>query len=312
MGQTVPNGVVMRHVLERVIASSLLLFVSCHTSLAQTEHQSSGEREVSIESFVVSGTRAVDSAELAEITNTLSGSRFSDDAEELKERIRNEFQDRGYFKVEVEHLDIKVIDPLASPKPVRLEAEVSEGPLCRLSGIDFTGNHAFSSDVLRAMLPLKAGDVFKTSKIASGLDSIRSLLSSRGFLDSVFIPEDHLESGSSVNLNIEVQEGPQYRMGKLEVVGPPEVAEKLQTQWELVPGKIFDAGYVKTFLEENSSLLPADFTQANGVELFKDCGDATVSVHLHLTHDPQHDALDRAKPTDCDDPDDPKKDEAKK
>jgi outer membrane protein assembly factor BamA len=49
-----------------------------------------------------------------------------------------QFQDRGYFKAEVEKLDIKVIDPLASPKPIRMEAQVNEGARYRLSTIDFT------------------------------------------------------------------------------------------------------------------------------------------------------------------------------
>jgi hypothetical protein len=58
---------------------------------------------------------------------------------------------------------------------------------------------------------------------------------------------------------------------------------------------------VRTFLESNSSLLPADFSESNGVKLLKDCSDATVAVHLHLTQDPQHDAQDQANHVDCDD-----------
>lgn len=86
--------------------------------------------------------------------------------------MRSQFQDHGYFQVVVEKFEIKVIDPLASPKPVRLEAEVSEGPLCRLSSIDFTGNHSVSSKDLRTMFPIKTGDVFKKAKIAEGLKTM--------------------------------------------------------------------------------------------------------------------------------------------
>jgi hypothetical protein len=111
-----------------------------------------------------------------------------------------------------------------------------------------------------------------------------------------------LDSRGTVNLSIEVQEGPQYRMDKIEVVGAPETVEKLQARWKLGPGVIFKPAYLNTFLEKNHSLLPADFTQANGVELFTDCRDATVSVHFHLTYDPQHAALDRAKHVDCSPP----------
>jgi outer membrane protein assembly factor BamA len=297
----------MRRVLAWVIVVAALLFASCPTGLSQTENHASCGPKIVVESLVISGTRAIDSAELAEITNSMSGSTFNDDAEELRERIRSEFQNHGYFSAEVQKLDIKVVDPLASPKPVQMEAEVSEGPLCRLSAIDFTGNHALSSQELRAEFPLKTGDVFARAKIAGGLESMRRLYRSRGFLETDFIPDVPSDSASTAKLNIKVQEGAQYRMDKLEIVGPPEVAERLQTRWELAPGAIFDATYVKTFLEKNSSLLPANFTESNGVTLFKDCSDATVSVHLYLTQDPQHAALDRSKHVDCSPPADKKK-----
>jgi len=292
---------VIRSVLERIVVVSALLFVLYQGSVAQTEGESSNHRKIVVESFVISGTRSIDTAELAEITNSMAGSRFNDDEEELQERIRAQFQDRGYFTAELQKLDIKVIDPLAYPKRVRLEAQVTEGPRCRLSSIDFIGNHALSSAALRAKFPIKSGDYFGRSKIAEGLEAMRKLYGSLGFLNSIFIPGTNLDSSSTVKLNIEVREGTQYRMGKLEVLAPPEVAEKLQAGWKLEPGAVFNHDYVETFLDKNHSLLPADFTPSNGVELIEDCPDATVSVHLHLTHDPQHEALDRAKHVNCSD-----------
>ena len=128
---------------------------------------------------------------------------------------------------------------------------------------------------------------------------MREVYGSRGFLEAIFIPNVNLDSSSTVKLNIEVREGPQYRMDKLEIVGSPETADKLQVRWELQAGKIFDAGYVATFLDKVRLLLPADFTQENGVQLFTDCNDGTVAVHIHLTADAQHAALDRAKHVEC-------------
>jgi outer membrane protein assembly factor BamA len=149
----------MSRIFAWIIVVSVFLSVSCRTGFTQNENQSQGEGKVRVDSIVISGTRTIDSAELAEITNRMSGSTFSDDAKELGGRIRNQFQEHGYYAAEVQKLEIKVIDPLASPKPVRLEAQVSEGPLCRLSGIDFTGNHAVSSQELRALFPIKTEDV---------------------------------------------------------------------------------------------------------------------------------------------------------
>ena len=295
----------IRWFLHDVIVISALLSLS-QSGHAQTNDQSLNEslndRKVEVESLVISGTQQIDSAELAEITDSMSGSTFNDDADELGERIRAQFQDRGYFKAEIEKLDIKVIDPLASPKPVRLEAKVSEGPRFRLSNIEFTGNHALGAQALRAKFPIKIGDKCARSKIATGLESMRDIYASHGFLDVVSIPATSFDSSSTMKLNIEVQEGTQYRMDRLEISGPPEDAEKLQVRWEMAPGAVFDASYVETFLEKNRSLLPLDFTQANGVQLFPDCRDATVSVHLHLTPDAQHAALDRTKHVECSKP----------
>ena len=277
---------------------SVLLFFSFQSSFAQTRNESPNDRKVVIESFVISGTQVVDSAEVAKITGSMTGSTFNDDAEELRERILAQFQDHGYFTAEIKQIDIKVIDPLASPKPVRLEAQVNEGPRCRLSRIEFTGNHGLTSQELRAKFAIKTGDEFAKSKIAGGLEGMRDLYSSRGFLESVFIPDTKLDSRSSVKLTITVQEGSQYRMDKLEISGPPEVAEKLQMRWELAAGSIFNSTYVETFLEKNHFLLPETFTR-DGVQLFTDCRDGTVSVHIHLTQDPKHVALDRTKHVDC-------------
>ncbi len=297
----------MHSVLVFVATLAVLLSISFQGGLGQTDSQSRDGRKIVVESFVILGTRTVDSVELADITNSIAGSTFTDDSEELQARIRAQFQDRGYYQAEIRHLDINAIDPLASPQTVRMEAEVSEGPRCRLTRIEFTDNHAFSSDELRAKFTMKVGDVFARSKVAAGLASMRKLYGSRGYLESAFTMGDHLDSSTTVKLDINVSEGPQYRMDKLEISGPADVAEKLQTRWELALGAIFDASYVKAFLEKNSSLLPADFIQANGVEPFMDCDDATVSVHLHLTQDPQHAALDRTKHVECPPPSEKKK-----
>jgi outer membrane protein assembly factor BamA len=295
----------MRRVLESLIVV-LLLFLFCQSGFAQTQIPSTDGRKILVDSLIISGTRTIDAAELAEITGSISGSEFEDDSDEMQERIRDQFQNHGYFQVEVGKFEIKVLDPLASPKLVRLEADVNEGPLCRLSTIDFTGNHFTTTEELRVMFPLKTGDVFEKAKIAGGLESMMKSMGAHGLLDSTSVPTTTF-SGSTVKLGIDIQEGPQYHMGKLEVIGPAEAADKLQARWTLDPGAVFDRSYVRKFLEENSSLLPANFIEEDGMKILKNCSDSTVSVHIHLVSDPQHDALDRAKPTDCGDPDEKKK-----
>ena len=89
------SEVSMRLSLKLTEVISVLLFVSFQSSSAQIRNESSNDRKIVIESFVISGTQALDSAGLAEITNSMAGSTFTDDAEELQERVRAQFQDRG-------------------------------------------------------------------------------------------------------------------------------------------------------------------------------------------------------------------------
>ena len=78
------------------------------------------------------GTQTVSATELAGITGELTGSCFNDDSDEMGERVRALFQDRGYFMVEVKSVKLKAGDPLGNPKPVAMEADVTEGPKFKL------------------------------------------------------------------------------------------------------------------------------------------------------------------------------------
>ena len=255
--------------------------------------------QITIDSLLVSGTRNIDSAELAEIVDTMAGSTFDDESDEVQERILSAFQDRGYFQAEVKNLDIHNKDPLASPKTVQITVIVNEGARFRLSDVDFQGNVALSSRKLRAILPLKTGDIFAKNKIAGSFDGIRKLYSDHGYLDLSLLPDAIPDSGSTAELKLDFKEGVQYRLDKLEILGPPEVAEKLQLQWHLAPGAVFNRSYLETFFSKNSSLLPVDFTQSSNIVLIKNCPQARVSVHLHLISDSRHEALDRSNQIPC-------------
>jgi outer membrane protein assembly factor BamA len=60
--------------------------------------------------------------------------------------------------------------------------------------------------------------------LLAGSDSLRNLYGTEGFLDSAAIPDTKFASNATVNLNISTQEGPQYHMGKLDIVAEEELA----------------------------------------------------------------------------------------
>ena len=87
--------------------------------------------------FTIAGTQTISATELAGMTGELTGDCFDDDSDEMGERVRAVFQDRGYFTVEVKSVKFKAGDPLGIPKPVTMEAEVAEGPKYKVGAITF-------------------------------------------------------------------------------------------------------------------------------------------------------------------------------
>lgn len=264
------------------------------------DHRTTKNSGLLITDFTISGTQTLSSDQLTTIASELVGSCFDENSDELEERVRSSFKNRGYFNAQVKILRIQPSDSIAVPKPVVLEADVLEGPLYRLAEIGFVGNHAVSTPALRSGFPLKKGDRFGRDKIASGLDALRDLYVSSGFIDFTAIPDTRNLSNATVILSVSVMEGQQYHMGKLEIFAKKEVADRLRTEWQLPEGAVFDLTYLDKYIGSNRSLLPTGF-QREHMQLVRDCRDATVDVRLPLdAMDPRSQAV--PKELGCDAP----------
>jgi outer membrane protein insertion porin family len=286
-----------------VLFLPLSIFLSAECAKDQ-DHRSNKNSGLLVADLNVSGTQTLSSDELASITRGLTGSCFDEDLEDLKLRVGGLFIDRGYFGAEVKTLRIKTSDPIAIPKPAMVEAEVLEGPQYRLAEIGFEGNHAFNTDELRSKFPIKKGDLFTRDRIAAGLENLRELYLSRGFLDFTSIPNTQSPSNATVLLSVDIYEGKQFHMGRLDIFAAKELADRLRAGWQLPEGAVFDPAYVNQYVDSNRSLLPPEFQKAH-VQLLRDCGDATVDVSLPIdVADPRTQSPRRS--IECETPDDPK------
>lgn len=272
----------MRNRLLMALAACVLLTPSLHADCA-TDHDFRSDKNsgVLIADFTITGTQTLSSAEVAGMAIKLTGSCFDENSEEIEQRARALFQDRGYFGVEVKSARIKPSDQLAIPKPATLEAEVLEGPRYKLGEIKFVGNQAFSAAELRNAFPLKKGGLFARNGIAAGLNGVRNLYGAGGFLDWTAIPDVQILSNGTVALTVTIKEGPQYHMGELEILAKKELADKLQGEWDLAEGAIFDLAYISKYVSANRSLLPPEFTPSD-VQVIRNCPAASVEVRLPL------------------------------
>ena len=76
------------------------------------DHRSNKKAGILITDFTITGTQTIGATELARITSDFIGSCFDENSEELEERIRASFQERGYFASEGEQPRVQ------TPRPV--------------------------------------------------------------------------------------------------------------------------------------------------------------------------------------------------
>jgi outer membrane protein assembly factor BamA len=262
------------HVLLVVTSFSVFAFAQCASDERSEKHGG-----VVVTDFTINGTTTLDSTELARLSGDFVGSCYNDDSEEMQERLRAGFQEHGYFAAEIKHLTFKPSDPLGTPKPVAVEAEVVEGPKYRLAEITILENHTISTEIIRAEFPLKPGDVFERGKVATGLESLRKLYASKGFLDFTCIPDTEPSSNGTITLKLKVDEGTQYHMGKLEILAGKETAARLRAEWKMAEGIAYDSTYIKKFIEANGSLLPEGFSVRDTRQVMN-CPEGVVALSL--------------------------------
>lgn len=127
---------------------------------------------------------------------------------------------------------------------------VDEGPEFKLGEVKFAGNYASKSADLLKLGKFKTGEAANFEDVAQGVDRIKKRLQRQGYLHVEANVERAIHDKTKiVDLNIRIDEGPQYSFGKLTVEGLDLNGEAaIKKLWGLHPGKPFDAEYPDYFL----------------------------------------------------------------
>jgi len=182
---------------------------------------------------------------------TYDATKLSEDTE----RVRAEFQNRGYFKVLVEDAKTEIRDtghagfhiPLVQPgagKAVDITMPIEEGDRYRLANITFKNNKAVQdAKALRNLFPIKDGDIFARDKIAKGLENLRKAYGQLGYINFTSVPDTTFDDEKkTVNLIIDVDEGKQFRVRRIEFQGNTTTRDKvIRREIALEEGQVYDS-----------------------------------------------------------------------
>jgi len=182
------------------------------------------------------------------IHKTYDATKLSEDAE----RVRNEYQMRGYFKALVEEPKTQVRDtgglhiPLimkGGGKAVDITIPIEEGERYRLGGITFKGNKAIKDPaVLRSLFPMKDGDIFNTDNIRKGLENLRKGYGELGYINFTSVPDTQIDDNKKlIRLEIDLDEGKPFYIRRIEFVGNQTTRDKvIRRELAVEEGGIFN------------------------------------------------------------------------
>ncbi len=161
------------------------------------------------------------------------------------QRLREAYIEKGYYLVEIEPVVKEISDDA-----VELTFDIVENRKVLVSNIDFTGNENIRSSKLRrflqtrqaGILPFMGGGSFNEATLDADSQVLRSVFMEEGYVDAkVSPPRTYLAlDKKTISVSFDIEEGPQYKIGKVKVRGDlvPEEGLTNQALRQIIDGEM--------------------------------------------------------------------------
>src|SRR5262249_7250353 len=115
---------------------------------------------------------------------------------------------------------------------------------------------AFPIDELRALVPMRRGEVFATTKLREGFDALKMRYGKFGYIDFTSTPDFDIDDDNGViNWTLMLDEEKQFMIASVAVLGlNPELERELRAATPV--GQPFDYERILNFFADNKSRLP--------------------------------------------------------
>jgi outer membrane protein insertion porin family len=156
------------------------------------------------------------------------------------------YNEHGYRNAAIVQDSVRFV----SPKKIAIDITVDEGQRFWFRDIHFTGNTKYPEDSLLKILGIQPGDPYNKKKLDSRLymnpsgADISSLYMDRGYLSFNPEPIERVE-GDSIDLEVRIREGKQYRIDEITVAGNTKTFDHvIRREIRTRPGDLFDRSEV--------------------------------------------------------------------
>jgi outer membrane protein insertion porin family len=127
---------------------------------------------------------------------------------------------------------------------------VDEAQSYELGKVVIEGPSPLEPSVLLKAGDFKTGDVANLDRVSQGLERIRLAMRHAGYLEAKVTMDRKLDNDKkAVDVAVHIEAGPQFTMGKLNIVGLDLNGEfEINRIWTMKEGKPFNADYPELFL----------------------------------------------------------------
>jgi hypothetical protein len=194
---------------------------------------------------------------------------------EVKEGLRRAWQERGFFKVEV-NTEANLLTSTSASERVSVLAHINAGQQYRLGEITFKNTGAITNlTALRNLFSLQKGEIFNGVAAAEGLENLRKAYAQAGYINVAVVPQTIVDDQHrTVSLVIDVDEGKQFHITSIDVDGSPVSPDSQNPMFSA--GQIYNERLFRLFLQKHGVPAPPS------LEAYRVLDQAAGMVAIHI------------------------------
>jgi TonB family protein len=197
--------------------------------------------------------------------------------------VRGDFQNRGYFEVNVDGEKSQVVDSTPTQQRVVATFNVKEGDQFRVGEFTFVGFDPSRGPVipvsdLRSQFHLQTGDILNVDELRHGIEAITQLYVARAYIDFTARPNFTIDrQGHAIAMTLTLSEGIQYRIGSITVRGL-DAATTAKLQSLLPQGSLYNPSAVRELVAEGNAVSGANLKFETDAHLTRHADARTVDI----------------------------------
>jgi outer membrane protein insertion porin family len=165
----------------------------------------------------------------------------------LNTAVKPLYEQRGRLNVTFSNVSV---EPSETVKGLNVKVTVDEGDVFQIGHVKLQGPPTLPETELLRAANFDSGDIANLAAVREGIERMRNYLRRLGYIMAVVTPDRLLDpAGKKLNLNILVDPGEQYALGKLFIQGLDIHSEPvIRKMWALKEGQPYNAEYPTNFL----------------------------------------------------------------